>query len=226
MKRMTTLVFLGLLTVPFAPGSATAQTLLFDFVGFDYESPNPNPAAFGEPGSGYFGVGFVPGLFLPLVADTASNEYTYLFSNLTPVSQSTIGSYVVINYSAGTLSIYEDAKAGGTPAAFVANPPNPDVPSDFTDGTLFLTGTLSGFQIVMNTANGSGSFEGAYQITGGSQFAIIPPDQQTGWTFAGATSNALNIPPGYEHQVDGQTFVNEPTPVRQSSWGGLKVRYR
>jgi hypothetical protein len=47
-----------------------------------------------------------------------------------------------------------------------------------------------------------------------------------GWTFSGSTGNALNIPHGYAHQCDGQTFLNAPTAARRVSWGHLKAGYR
>ena len=55
-----------------APTAAHAQALLFDWVGYDFEGPNPNPAIFGEAGSSYTPVGFVNGLFAPLAADTVT----------------------------------------------------------------------------------------------------------------------------------------------------------
>ncbi len=202
-----------------------ADTLLFDYVGFDYESPDPNPATFGEAGSGYIGIGTVPGLFAPLVADTSSNQYTYIVSGLTPISLSTVGSYVIVDYSAGTLSIYEDSKLTGTAADYGTAPPNATAPSSFTDGTLFLTGTLGGFQFVFNTATNTGSYNAAFTVTGGSQLANFPLYQRDGWTFAGASGNAIANPDGYLHQVDGQNFLG-PVPTRAASWGGIKAAYR
>lgn len=223
MTRMRPLLaFLAALALA-AP--AKADTLLFDYVGFDYESPDPNPGTFGEAGSGYVGLGVVPGLFAPLVADTSSNQYTYLVSGLTPVSTTTIGSYIIVDYSVGTLSIYEDSKFSGTGADYGTAPPNATAPSSFTDGTLFLTGTLAGFQFVFNNATNTGSYNATFTVTGGSQLVNFPLYQRDGWTFAGASGNALDIPGGYLHQVDGQNFLG-PVPTRASSWGGLKTLYR
>lgn len=202
-----------------------ADTLLFDYVGFDYESPDPNPGTFGEAGSGYVGIGIVPGLFSPLVADTTTNEYTYMVSGLTPLTTTTIGSYIIVDYSAGTLAIYEDSKLSGTASDYGTLPPNATAPSSFADGTLFLTGTLAGFQFVYNNATNTGSYNATFTVTGGSQIVNFPLYQRDGWTFAGASGNALNIPDGYLHQVDGQNFLG-PVPTRASSWGGIKTLYR
>jgi hypothetical protein len=208
------------------PAQADQYSLFFDYVGFDYENPNPDPLTFGELGSGYVGVGFVPNLFAPLTADQANYEYTYVVSGLTPVSITPLGTYLVVDYSPGTLSVYEDAKVGGTAAAYGVNPPNGTAPSSFSDGTMIISGTITNFQFVFNTANGSGSYESNFTVDGGSQLGNVPVDVRDGWQFSGATGNALNIPEGYEHQIDGQTFLGKPTPVRIGSWGSLKARYR
>jgi hypothetical protein len=208
------------------PRAAGAQTLLFDYVGFDFESPNPVPSTFGEFGSGYVGLGVVPGLFAPLVADTANYEYTYVISGLTPVGVVAIGTYLVIDYSPGTISLYEDSKASGTAADYGVNPPSALAPATFTDGSLFLTGTLSSFQFVVNSTNGTGSYEGIYDITGGSQLGNFPVTGRKGWTFAGSTGNANNIPPGYAHQIDGQNYLGLPVRSRATTWGRIKAEYR
>ena len=111
---VTTLLLAACAVLSLAP-AARAQSLLFDYVGFDYESPNPDPNTFGEPGSGYVGLGTVPFLFAPLVSNTALNEYTFVIQGLSPTSVLPVGSFNIINYSSGTVTIYEDAKSGGTP---------------------------------------------------------------------------------------------------------------
>ena len=45
-------------------------------------------------------------------------------------------------------------------------------------------------------------------------------------TFSGATSNSLDVPSGYAHQIDGQTFLDEPVHSQSSSWGRIKAIYR
>jgi hypothetical protein len=225
MTRLTLRFILGvaLLVVPLA---AHADTLLFGYQGFDYESPDPNPATFGEAGSSYVGVGFVPFLFAPLVADTASNQYTYYISGLTPVSTQMFGTFLVVDYGTGSMSIYEDSKATGTPADYGANPPNGVTPSTFVDGTPYLLSTVNNFQFVFNTANGSGSYEGTLNFTGGSQIGNFPTNQRSGWQFAGSSGNALNVPPGYYHQIVGQAFLGEALATRHTTWGALKSLYR
>ncbi len=227
MKRLATplCLFIGAM-IALSPGAAHAQQLIIDYVGFDYEVPTPPPGQFGQLGSSYVGLGVVPNLFAPLVSDTSLNQYTYVVSGMTVASRQVFGDFVLINYTPGTLSVYQDAKASGTPAVWAPNPPNAQAPGSFTDGSLYLQGTLSNFQFVLNTANGSGSYEAACIWDGGSNLSDIPAGDRTGWTFSGATSNALNIPQGYAHQIDGQNFIILATSTRRTTWGGLKSTYR
>jgi hypothetical protein len=227
MKRwMTPWLVCAIAAALLVPAGARAASLFFDYVGFDYEFPNPIPSTFGEPGSGYNGVGFVKNMFAPLAPDTATNQYTYVITGLAPTGSSTAGDYVIINYGPGTISVYEDSKTSGTNADYGMNPPNAISPSSFSDGTLFIQGSLTGFQLVLNTLNGSGSYEAAFTVTGGSQYGNVPANQRTGWTFAGTSANAFNIPAGYTHQIAGQVLLNEPVPSHVVSWGALKARYR
>lgn len=225
MRRLLTMMLAACAVMTAAPASR-ADSLLFDYVGFDYESPDLLPGEFGEVGSGYVGLGTVPFLFAPLVTNTASNEYTFVIEGLGSTGYTTVGGFRIISYDAGTISIFEDPLAGGTAADHGTNPPNTVAPATFQDGTPILVGTLTGFQFLLDTANGTGSFEAVLNVTGGTQLANFPPDQRVGWTFSGASGNALNIPQGYAHQIDGQAFLNAPTQVRRTSWGRLKAGYR
>ncbi len=226
MRRFASTLMLALCCALAVTSAARAQSLLFDYVGFDYESPNPDLLTFGEAGSGYVGIGTVPFLFAPLVSNNAANEYTYVMQGLTPTGVQVFGPFRIFSYSAGSITIYEDAKLGGTTADFGNNPPSAVAPATFTDGSAILVGSLTNFQFVFDTSSNSGSFEAVFNVTGGAQIANFPLNQRQGWTFSGATSNALNIPQGYAHQVDGQTFLDAPSAARRTSWGQLKAGYR
>lgn len=216
----------GALALAAAP-SARAQDLLFDYVGFDYEHPVVVPGVFGGVGNGYVGLGEVPVLLSPLASDQANYEYTYVLTGATSLNRTVSGPFVVISYSGpATLTLYEDARAGGTAFDYGVNPPNGTAPSSFTDGTAILVGEVTDFFYVFNTATGSGSYDATFEVVGGTQLGNIPVDQRTGWTFAGVTTNTPSIPEGYAHQVDGQTFLNKPTPATASSWGAIKRKYR
>ncbi len=227
--RKTAIVF-GLLVFLLGVGGACvadAATLLVDYVGYDYESPDPDSTLFGEAGSGYKEVGNVPNLFAPLAPDTANYEYTYYISGLTQSNRTVVGGYVIVDYSGpGTFEVFEDSKTTGTDPVFGVYPPNGTAPSSFTDGTLFLEGAISSFQVVFSTTSNSGSYNAQFDVTGGSQYGNIPANQRMGWSFAGITGNELNKPAGYEHQVDGQIFLNEPVPTQKTSWGKIKSIYR
>jgi hypothetical protein len=227
MRRLATGLFLTLCALfAAAPRTAHAQQLLIDYVGFDYEDPNPDPSGFGELNSGYVGIGEVPNIFAPLVADPTNNYYTYYVSGATAIARQDFGDFVIVDYGTGTLSVFEDSKTSGTLAVYGTNPPNATAPSTFTDGTMILQGTLTNFRVVFSTFSNAGSYEGNLDVNGGSQLSLIPEDQRQGWTFSGFTGNATSIAPGYVHQVDGQVFLQEPTPAKPASWGMIKARYR
>lgn len=228
MNRWPTRLALVLaLACAFSVPAARAQSLLFDYVGFDYENPELNPGLFLDVNDGYQGVGEVGSLFLPLVADTANFQYTYFFDGLIVGSRINSFPFVIINFNnPGTLTIYEDAKVGGTPADYGTNPPSAIAPPTFTDGTPILVGKLTNFQYILNTGTNTGSFEADFEAIGGTQLGNFPLNQRVGWTFAGTSGSSVTVPTGYDHQVDGQTFLNPPTPTHNSSWGRIKARYR
>ena len=226
MRSLVTTLLLAACAVLSLASAARADSLLFSYVGFDYEFPDPDPSTFGEAGSGYVGLGTVPNLFAPLVGDYSLNQYTFVIQGLTPTNTMPVGSFDIITYSAGTVTIYEDSKASGTPADFAPDPPNGAVPGTFTDGTAILVGTLTSFQLIVDTTNGVGNFEAVFTASGGSQLGNFPLNQRTGWTFAGTTGEALNIPHGYAHQIVGQTLLGTPVAVRHVSWGQLKAGYK
>ena len=201
---------------------AQAQTLLFDYVGFDFEHPDNDPD-FGGLGDGYQGVGEVPVLFAPLVFNHATYQYTYHFDGLEAQTRTLVGDFVIIDYTPGTLTIYEDAT---TPGVYGVNPPNGTAPPSFVDGTEYLVGNLTNFQFVFNSVNNTGSFQADFEAVGGSQIGNLPVNERLGWTFAGATGNSSTIPEGYDHQIDGQTFLLPPTATRSGTWGDIKARYR
>jgi len=226
MRSPVTTLLLAACVLVAVPTAARAQSLLFDYVGFDYEDPKALGSQFGDAGNGYVGLGTVPFLFAPIVSNTTLNEYTYVMSGLLSTGFTPVGPFRVVDYSPGIITIYEDAKAGGTAADFGVSPPNGTAPSTFTDGTPILVGQLTSFRFVVDNSNGTGSLEAVFTVIGGSQLANFPLNQRAGWTFSGSTGNALNIPAGYAHQIDGQTFLNAPVNVRRTSWGRLKAGYR
>src|SRR5262245_7869194 len=182
MNRVATrMLFAVVLACAARVPTAHAQTLLFDYVGFDYEDSNSNPALFCDVGEGYKGVGEVPFLDVLLSPDTTTYQYTYHFSDLTVTSRNSIGPFVIINFTSGKLRIYEDLKSGGTPANYgIGPPPNGDAPDSFTDGTMILEGDLTGFQYVLNTVTNTGSFDSDFTAVAGSKLGSIPVSDRDG----------------------------------------------
>lgn len=223
-RLLAVLIVACTLSVPAGGGTA----LLFDYVGFDYEDPDPVPG-FGELGDGYNSLGEVLVLEAPLVSNQVTHQYTYYVTGLTVASRTPIGGdYYLIGYSSpGTITIYEDSRSTGTAANYGTNPTNATAPLTFTDGgNAILVGDLIDFRIIYNAVTNQGSFEADFKATGGTQYGLLNIDQREGWTFAGMTGGSETIPEGYDHQVDGQTFVAPPTPTQTGSWGAIKARYR
>jgi hypothetical protein len=223
-----TLILTALLALTAAIPAAHAQQLLFDYVGFDYESPVIVPGQFGGLGNGYVGLGEVPVLESPLVSDQTNYEYTYVLTGLTATNRVVAPPFIVVQYSGpGTLTVYEDSRSLGSAFDYGVNPPNGTAPSSFTDGTAILVGNITNFVYILNTSTGSGSYDANFTAVGGTQIANIPVGQRAGWTFAGVTGNStVSIPQGYAHQVDGQTLIPLPTPAHNTSWGQIKRKYR
>jgi len=234
MKQLTTRLLLTLVVACalVAPAAGAPPTLFFDYVGFDYEDPDDSPL-FGGVGDGYHGVGLVPFIDTDLLQgiDHTAYEYTYYFDGLTASGRQEFPPFVIIDYALpGTLTIYQDSRATGTAADYGTNPPQlvGGAPPTFVDGTAILVGELTNFRYLFNTDPNfnSGSFEANFKVVGGSKLADVPENQRDGWTFSGTTGNSATIPTGYDHQVDGQTFLHPPTTARPGTWGGIKVRYR
>jgi len=228
MKRFATTLFLvaGMVCAVAIP-AARAQVVIVDYVGFDYEYPIVVPGTFGGVGNGYHGIGEVPVLGAPLTSDPANYQYTYELTGLTASSLTVASGFAVVEYSGpGTLTVYEDSKATGTPFAYGIDPPNGSAPASFTDGTPILVGSVTNFRYIYDVAHGTGSYDSDFEVVGGTQFGSIPPDERKGWQFAGTSQNSVTNPPGYAHQVDGQALLQLPVPVRSASWGALKRRYR
>jgi hypothetical protein len=229
MKRLTTRLLPALVVacVLVAPAAGELPTLLFDYVGFDYEDPDNDPV-FGAVGDGYKGVGEVPVINV-VPSNQTTNQYTYFFDGLTASSRQEFAPFVIIDYTGpGTLTIYEDSRSTGTPADYGTNPPSlvGGAPPTFVDGTAILVGELTNFRYLFNTDTNSGSFDAIFKAVGGSEIASIPENQRDGWNFSGTTGHSQTIPTGYDHQVDGQTFLHPPTSARPGTWGGIKARYR
>lgn len=202
-----------------------------------------DPAYFWEPGATFSNsipgnqmqiVGTISAFGPPLQflnANDPTKDYTFYVSGLISNGTTTIGApgsqFYLTTYNGGTISIYE-----GTPrdAVFDPNPPNANVPSTFTNGTLLLTGTISGFYTQTNdfTAFNTGNAEGTITWTGGTLFPYVShsgepcPSLFTG----GATWYPPVMIAGYLFRHDGKIDVDCPSPTKSSTWGRVKSLYR
>lgn len=201
--------------------AAFANVFLLDFYGYDYFDPFVPPID--TPGNCYNAVGFVPSVNPTYLSfDYGANEYTFYLYNVCFVGSTVAGTRIIYDFSGGAFDVYCDDLVTGTAASFGTNPPNPTAPPDFVDGDLVLGGDFSNLQIVVDTTTGNADLFGALDLVRGSQLAGIPVNQRSGWTLAGLRADAPGVPQGYMWQIDGQLFIEPPTPVEQRSWGSIK----
>ena len=202
-----------------------------------------DPAFFYEPGATFNNstpgnemkiVGIVSafgGALAHLNANDPAKEYTFFLEDLTSDGTATIGpiatQFYITTYTGGTITLYE-----GTPRnhAFTPNPENGDVPSTFTDGTVLLSGTITGFFTQTNnfTPFMTGNAEGHITWTGGSLIGLMGGEDCPDLFTGGMTwSQAPNVGiPGFLFRHDGKIDDECPTPTRTSTWGRMKTLYR
>jgi hypothetical protein len=219
----TALVAVLLLGLMVAVPPAGADDFLADFQGFDWLWPDGE--CLNCPGQHYEAQGFV-GSVNPtyLICDFVHNEYTfYLGNSLVFSSAEVYGTTVIAHYSGGTINFMEDSKTTGTPGVYNSGgycDPLVDHPL-FVDGNVILSGYFTSFDIIYDTALQNGSLVGVTNWNGGSQLGNLPVGQRTGWTF-GAIGLPQTVPCGYHWQIDGNCVLQEPVPVRSSTWGEIK----
>lgn len=71
----------------------------------------------------------------------------------------------------------------------------------------------------------SAKAEGTLTFTGGAQIGNFPLNQRSGWTFAGLIGNSQILPAGYQHQVDGSVYLDNPVAAQASTWSAIKGLY-
>jgi hypothetical protein len=211
MKHSALALVIGLASLGLASGANAAS--LIDFQGYSYESGGFPPSNVGD---ALNFVALVDGLTPPLSWNPAGNEYTLHLTSLTSTgTQQPDPNNIVVNYLGGTLAIHEDSSFNSNPAV---NPPNASVPSSYTDGPLYLGGTLTNFTIFFNTQFNSGAFEADVTFSNGGHFSELGA-QTTGYTFGGVF--IFGTPQGYDLQWDGQVLL-DPVPVENVTWGAVK----
>lgn len=221
---------------------ARADVFLLGFTGFDYENPNlvgapgdGSSGAYLNPGEGYEMVGFItafdPSLFY---ADTTQYEYTIHLFNLISNSHVYTPPVLEVTCNPGRVQYFQDLKSGGTHGQYAPFPPNPATPFTFTDGTLMLGGAVVNFALEYDYSTNQGDFVGDANLDEGPGLAYIPSSQRNGWILGGLSGNEHelggppnpNIPPGYNHQVNGECRRPDATAAHSASWGTIKALYR
>jgi hypothetical protein len=202
------------------------NTFLLDFTGHDWLQWGE----MGEPGSCYTAVGFVPAVNSTyLNFNYATNEYTFILDYPCYASADTFGVQAVWNYSGvGTrFDAFCDPIAGGTAADYGSNPPNLTSPSTFVDGTNVIGGDFQNpglfFVVDINTRNGN--VQAFVDLNRGTQLGNIPVSSRTmALSLAGVREDGaqVQLPDGYFWQIDGEIYIESPTPTEVVSWGKLK----
>ena len=169
--------------------------------------------------------------FGDLNAGDPTREYTFVVYGL--ISQGTVPTgppattFYTTHFTGGTIEVYEDLSPE---SSFAPNPPNAAVPSTFTDGTLILSGSFTGFVTQTNnfTAFNVGNAEGNISWTGGTLLSrtIQNGEPCPGLLTGGMTWRPDVLIPGYLYRHDGKIDLNCPTPTTPSTWGRVKSLYR
>ena len=225
-------VFAALLVCALAaPAQAAGPSLDWDPAYFWEPGATPTNSI---PGSEMKIVGIVSGFGFPLNFLNASDptkDYTFYIRGLISNGTTFVGPVTMrlytTTYTGGTIEVYE-----GTPrdAVFDPSPTNANVPSTFTNGTLILSGSVSGFYTQTNnfTTFMTGNAEGQVSWTGGSLFSTVSPGgiPCPSLFTGGLTWYPPVMIPGYLFRHDGKIDVDCPTPTGSSTWGRIKSIYR
>src|SRR5262245_45679288 len=224
----------------------TGMLIKWDENGFAYETNyNPNTLT-SDSGSQLVVVGKVSAfcqMLIGLDASDPTKEYTYVFTGLTSAGTvfstpaGTAGRWVT-SYGSGQFFIYEDNSPDApNPAAMPPNPPNGTVPGNYTDGTVILSGNISGFSTTVTrfgppNNNYATSFRGDFAFTGGTLFNLVGPEfgLLTGAWCANddvtpGVVGLCDVPAGYSAHPNGK-FDQPVTPTQTSTWGAIKQLYR
>ena len=234
MNRTIRITVLALLACALAAPSHAGPVIDWDPAYFYSTTPGVTPIN-APLGSTLFIVGTVSVFGPPLQFLNASDptkDYTFYVHGMTSLGTTAtpvppLGTGYVTAYTSGTFELYE-----GTPrdAVFDPNPPNANVPSTFTNGTLLLQGTMHDFYTQTNDFSGfsTGNAEGRIAWTGGTLFSYVSPGgQECPSLFTGGLSwNPGVLFPGYLFRHDGKIDLECPTPAKPSTWGKIKALYR
>lgn len=229
----------GGLTTSAVAQCGTGPMMDFDADGFSYETAY-NPANYhSSNGSTLRIVGHINKFCAPLAfldPTDPAKEYTFLVT-LTSTGTVHYGPFAGFNYhetdyTGGTWAIYEgspeDAPTAATPMPAL---PSALVPARFTNGTLILSGTLSGFHTSLSTTISTGFTNGSYVsnyvATGGLYYPLIGSGSAIFQGLICVTPEPAGCRPlTYSAHMDGKWDTPGTTGAAKSTWGSLKQLYR
>jgi len=194
---------------------AAEEVVLIDYIGFGVEDggiPSSDPGdilkvlAIADDIDPIFGV------------DLNTTEVTLYITDLVSMGALDQGTFDLIGYTGGHITVYADPS---NDAAWDADPIA--AAASFTNGTVLLDGNFASFTLYLNHDD-SGAFEGYVDGVGGTISQACAED--CAFTFGGAFGQGVvQIPDGYNLQVDGVLEVLRAISNDQSSWGAVKALY-
>ena len=169
--------------------------------------------------------------FLDLNALMPASEFTVVYTGLTSLGTThPLASFWNTNYGSGTFQIWQGTPPNApTSAAAMPALPSVSIPGVYQDGTLILSGTITGFNIGVSqsgTNPASGSYRGDFTFTGGSLYSRVASTPSVVGQGLLCVSGCLPSAGGYSGQVDGKIDTPPPTAALGSTWGALKMLYR
>lgn len=146
-----------------------------------------------------------------------AKQYTAVF-HTTVTATGSNPPLLLVTFATASVQIYEDST---TPANY-ANP------GTFTDGTLLLTGQITGMSgSRVNFPGFNWEVHGSVNFTGGAGLGGLLCDLPMGMNdFIAFQSPPVFPPAGYEEAYGIDWFCDSSTSVDETTWGHMKSLYR
>lgn len=229
MKRL--ILLLALLTL--GVFTANAQTYEdIDLIGYVYETGVPGSPGLppSDPGDVLAGLGFLDGFSYAPFFPVADYEYTWVMDGLVSQGAVDLGNGVFrATYTGGTLDLIADPflGAGYTPGDYGMDPPQAAAIGSFSDGEVYMYGTITTFVLTYDTVNGTGNYQGSVVFELGPNVGNADEElaNPTGLTLAGTLDDST-VPQGYDLESDGHIYLDPTVPNEDVTWSGLKNLYR
>jgi hypothetical protein len=207
----------------------TGPMVILNTATFAYETGAAVTAPYvSTAGNGLNVVGLVQSFcspFLDLNALMPASEFTVVYTGLTSLGTThPLSSVWTTNYGSGTFAIYQDTPPNAPTTAAGMPAPGASPPSSYTDGTLILSGTITGFNITANSVNAS--YVGTFTFTGGSLYSRVAGTGGINGNGNVCISGCLPPVGGYSGQLTGKIDNPGITAAAGSTWGALKILYR